>query len=81
MIIEVLGIGDEINLIKKESTFEDIEACRWSAGYIQLGVNLEIIKGYDGNLFKPTELVIFEQGITILLRGMGYLFLFCRLCI
>ncbi len=72
MIIEVLGIEDEMNLIKKESTFEDIEEGRWSAGYIQLGVNLGIVKGYNDNLFKPTEPVTFEQGITILLRGMGY---------
>lgn len=72
LIIEFLDISDEISLAKEQTTFEDVEPSRWSSKYIDLAVDIGIIKGYDNGLFKPSENITLEQGVTILLRGMGY---------
>ncbi|SHH33733.1 S-layer homology domain-containing protein [Tepidibacter thalassicus] len=72
MIVEFLGISDEINLVDKTVNFKDVEHSRWSAKYISLAVDMGLVKGYEGNLFKPLDNITFEQGVTILLRALGY---------
>lgn len=72
IMVEVLGMGSGAAIAPKETKFTDVAPEGWSAGYISLAVERGIIKGYDDNLFKPTEKVNLAQAVTIILRGLGY---------
>ncbi|WP_422444854.1 S-layer homology domain-containing protein [Thermoanaerobacterium sp. DL9XJH110] len=54
------------------SSFKDVEASRWSAGYINVAAGQGLVKGYPDGTFKPDAKVSYAEAITMLVRALGY---------
>ncbi|MBQ2615027.1 MAG: S-layer homology domain-containing protein [Clostridia bacterium] len=54
------------------SPFGDVTYRHWAAPYVRVGVSNGLVSGYPDATFRPDEPVLFEEGITILLRVLGY---------
>ncbi len=54
------------------SPFPDVTYQHWAAPYVRVGVTNGLISGYPDATFKPDNTVLYEEGITILLRVLGY---------
>lgn len=54
------------------ASFKDVEANRWSAGYISVAAGQGLIKGYPDGTFKPAKEVTYAEAATMLVRALGY---------
>lgn len=54
------------------TNFKDVEATRWSAGYIGIAAGQGLIKGYPDGTFKPANQVSYAEAVTMLVRALGY---------
>lgn len=54
------------------STFDDVVADHWAAGYIAWGVAGNIINGVGDNKFDPDASVKFQDAVVMILRALGY---------
>jgi len=54
------------------SSFKDVEASRWSAGYINVAAGQGLIKGYPDGTFRPSNQVSYAEAVTMLVRALGY---------
>jgi len=54
------------------STFDDVAANHWAAGYISWGVASNIINGVGDNKFDPDASVKFQDAVVMILRALGY---------
>ncbi|NLT58571.1 MAG: S-layer homology domain-containing protein [Clostridiales bacterium] len=54
------------------SPFPDVDAGRWSAGYITWAVNAGIVNGREDGLFHPTDVVKYAEAAKMLIVAMGY---------
>ena len=67
----LLGPDVAKTLAQGTSNFKDVEATRWSAGYIEYCANLGIIDGYGDGTFKPTGNVTIGEAAKMLLVAAG----------
>jgi hypothetical protein len=72
LVVEALGLGKAAEAAKGSSQFEDVEADRWSAGYISVAAGQGIIKGTGDGKFNPEAPVTYPQAVTMLVRALGY---------
>lgn len=72
LVVEALGLGDAANAAKGATQFADVEADRWSSGYINTAVGQGVLKGYPDGNFNPTKEVTYAEAVTMLVRGLGY---------
>lgn len=54
------------------STFADVSADHWAAGYIAWGVAGNIVNGVGDNKFDPDASVKFQDAVVMILRALGY---------
>ncbi len=54
------------------SPFYDAPYTHWAAPYIRVGVTNNLVSGYPDASFKPDNPVTYEEGVTIMLRVLGY---------
>lgn len=54
------------------SPFPDVNYKNWAAPYIKVALSNNIVSGYPDGTFKPSKTVTYEEGLTILLRLLGY---------
>ncbi len=54
------------------SPFPDVTYRHWSAPYVRVGVTNGLVSGYPDATFRPDEGVLLEEGVTIMLRVLGY---------
>jgi len=54
------------------SPFKDVPYTHWSAPYVKVAVDAGIVNGYEDATFKPDNLVSYEEGLTMLLKLLGY---------
>ncbi len=54
------------------SPFPDVNYDKWYASYVYLGVTNKLLSGYKDGTFKPDNTVLYEEGVAILLRLLGY---------
>lgn len=54
------------------SPFPDVTYDKWFAPYVYLGVSNGLLAGYKDGTFKPDNHVLYEEGVAILLRLLGY---------
>ncbi len=66
------GRDDGAGMYTGEKPFPDIEADRWSAGYITWASSLGIINGRDDGKFWPTDVVKYAEACKMFLIAMGY---------
>jgi hypothetical protein len=71
-VVRALGLGDNAELVKKNTKFKDVQATHWASGYINIASDQGIIKGYEDGTFKPDNKVTYNEAITMLVRMLGY---------
>ena len=54
------------------SPFHDVPFTYWGASYIRCAANSGFIKGYPDSTFRPEDSVLLEEGVTIVLKLLGY---------
>lgn len=58
--------------ISSTSPFGDVPYTLWSAPYIALASDSNLVSGYPDSTFRPDNTVLLEEGVTILLKTLGY---------
>ncbi|KDR96170.1 S-layer homology domain-containing protein [Peptoclostridium litorale DSM 5388] len=72
VLVEALGLGSAAEAAIGGTQFADVEAGRWSAGYVNVAVGQGILKGYPDGTFKPANKVTYAEAVTMLVRAIGY---------
>jgi len=72
VLVEALGLGTAATAAQGSTKFGDVEASRWSAGYINVAVGQGILKGYPDGTFGPAKNVTYAEAVTMLVRALGY---------
>ena len=65
LLVRVLGLEEKT---LQERQFKDVSAGAWYAGSVAAATAENIIKGYDGNLFKPDEKITREEMAVMIAR-------------
>ena len=55
----------------EEGTFTDVEGDEWYADYVQAGVDLGLIDGYEDGSYRPGENITRAEAATIVNRTLG----------
>lgn len=71
-IVTAAGHGDIAASLKGTSVFSDVEADRWSVGYINAAIQEGYLTGLADGKFHPEEPVTFAQAATVILKALGY---------
>ncbi len=71
ILVVTLGLGD-IEASNVETQFSDVDASRWSVGYIYVGVEKGLVKGYTDGTFGPSRPVSYAEALTMIARTLGY---------
>lgn len=72
ILVSSLNMAEAAKAAQGYGKFKDVEATRWSAGYIEVAAGHDLIKGYPGGNFGPADEVTYSQAITMLVRALGY---------
>ncbi|MDI3481108.1 MAG: hypothetical protein PWQ97_763 [Tepidanaerobacteraceae bacterium] len=72
ILVTALKMDSAAKAATGRSSFKDVEASRWSAGYINVAVGQGLIKGYPDGTFQPAKEVTYAEAITMLVRALGY---------
>lgn len=71
IVVRSLGYESLAATAAGVTKFSDVAANYWGAGYINLAVSLNIIKGYGDGKFGPEDKVTFDQAVTMIVRALG----------
>ena len=63
-------VGESQNLTK-HNDFIDVPVEHWANAYINKAVELGIINGYGDKRYGPSDIVTYEQALTMIVRAMG----------
>lgn len=63
---------DKVISVSNTSLFNDVKYSHWAAGNIKLAIEQGLIAGYVDGSFKPDRNVTLEEGVTMVLRLLGY---------
>ncbi len=72
IVVAASQYRDYVNTDVKNSPFMDVTASHWAAPYITVGVKNGLFKGYFDATFRPSNTVLFEEAVTMLLRVLDY---------
>ncbi|WP_425446219.1 S-layer homology domain-containing protein [Dethiothermospora halolimnae] len=72
IVVKLLGYENTSSLFNQNPKFNDVEKDSWSSNYINIAVGSGLVSGYGDGTFKPKKNVTFSEGITIVLRSIGY---------
>ena len=72
--IVVRALGQEAQAAGSASatSFTDVKADHWAAGYINIVTRLGIVNGYGDGTFGPEDKVLYEQAIKMIVVALGY---------
>lgn len=70
--VYALGLKDVAESSKGVSKFPDVGIDHWANGYINVATAQKIVIGHDTGLFKPEDVISYQEAITILIRVLGY---------
>lgn len=71
----IIAAADEdykAEVYKNMTMFPDVNASRWSVGFVNAAVKLDYMKGMLDGKFHPTEGVTYAQACTVLVKMLGY---------
>lgn len=72
LVVEATGLRTAANAAKGATIFPDVEADRWSSGYVNVAVGQGVLKGYPDGTFGPAKEVTYAEALTMLVRALGY---------
>lgn len=67
IVCRMLGETEEL---PSDDRFPDVPVGHWANGYVSKAAELGIVTGYDTGLFGPTDVVTYEQAITMIVRAL-----------
>ena len=72
IIVAASKYRNSVDLNSKRSSFKDVTFEHWAAPYISTGIKNGLFKGYFDATFRPSNTVLFEEAVTMLLRILDY---------
>ena len=72
VIVRALGMEESAKGSASSTMFSDVAADHWAAGYIVIASQQNIIKGYPDGTFAPSNVVKYEEAVTMIIRALGY---------
>ena len=72
IVVRMLGQEAQAKAAASTTSFTDVPANYWAAGYINIATQAGIIKGYGNGKFGPDDLVNYEDALTMVVRALGY---------
>lgn len=72
IVVAVLGLSDAAKMSVANTKFKDVKADNWASGYINVGVDQNLFKGYTDGTFKPDRNVSQAEVLAVLIRALGY---------
>ncbi len=63
---------NSVDMEGKRSPFKDVPSDHWAAPYVTVGIKNGLFKGYFDATFRPSNTVLYEEAITMLLRVLDY---------
>ncbi len=72
IVVAASSYRDMVASGSKTSPFRDVNANHWAAPYITVAVKNGICKGYLDATFRPANMVLYEEALTMFLRVLGY---------
>lgn len=63
--------GDSVNK-PSSAPYPDVSRDHWSAPFVEQGVNLGLVVGYTDGKFHPDNQITLGEGVTIVLKVLGY---------
>lgn len=71
MLVYVRGLQEYAEDYQLPISFKDTKG-HWAQNYIQVAVDLGLLKGYEDGFFRPDKEVSYAETIAIVLRSLGY---------
>lgn len=68
IVCRMLGITEDLPM---SSAFSDVPASHWANQYVGIAAELGIVGGYGNGKFGPSDLVTYEQAVTMVIRAVG----------
>ena len=72
IVVRALGQEAQANGAKSATSFTDVKADHWAAGYINIVTRLGVVNGYGDGTFGPEDKVLYEQAIKMIVVALGY---------
>lgn len=63
---------NSVPLKTNTSPYSDVTRDHWAAGYVKVASQNELVSGYPDSTFRPENNVLLEEGVTIILKLLGY---------
>lgn len=71
MAIKASPMGEQVGEAAT-SPYPDVPRRHWSAGYVAAAVQMGLISGYLDGTFRPDNRITLAEGVTIVLKLLGY---------
>jgi len=71
MAVKATPGGDRVGQAAS-SPYPDVPYSHWASGYVQAGVQAGYIVGYTNGTFRPSNEITLAEGVTIVLKLLGY---------
>ncbi|MBC7766359.1 MAG: S-layer homology domain-containing protein [Hyphomonadaceae bacterium] len=65
-------VRDQAVALAGASAFSDVASSHWASGYIAVAAKQSILNGYGDGNFMPDKTVTYAEGVTILMKLLGY---------
>jgi S-layer family protein len=71
-VVRVKGLEPAAQAAVGATSFTDVPAGHWAAGYINIAAKMGFIKGMGDGTYAPSAPITYEQAITLVTRALGY---------
>ena len=72
MMVAASNYKDSVGTGVGVSLYKDVKSDHWASQYIKLAVEEGWFQGYTDGSFRPSGIITLEEGVTVLLRALGY---------
>lgn len=72
LVVASAPFGDGVGAATSTSPYPDVPRGHWAAGYIQAAVDHSLVRGDLYGRFNPSKTITLAEGVTMVLRLLGY---------
>lgn len=72
MLVSASTYKDQVGTSENVSLFSDVKYNHWASQYIKTAIDAGWVQGYLDGSFKPNNTMTIEEGVTAILRALGY---------
>jgi hypothetical protein len=66
-----IALYPELSNSNASSCFSDVKSDDWFSGYVCAALSKNIVTGYDGNTFKPSQPITRAEAVSMLIKSLG----------